>query len=116
MPPLLATDPCPSAIVAVQLAVAPVRRPIERIVIEPGPFFCGVLWIGAQSMPPCYEPPVGPGQYMHAWVWFRASAEVAAVALGLDLEDDNAPTATGRPAWHTTVLAVEIPPTRWVMP
>ena len=59
-------DPCPSAVVAVELAVAPVRLPIERVVIEPGPFFCDVVWPGSGSAVPCYEPAVQPGQFMHA--------------------------------------------------
>jgi hypothetical protein len=106
---------CPSAILAVELAVAPVRLPIERIVIEPGPFFCDVIWPGAQSPVVCFNVFVRPGQYMHAWVSFVGSSKVAAVMLGLDLPPGDAPVAT-RPPWQTTLVAVEVPPSGWVMP
>jgi hypothetical protein len=117
VPSLLASDPCPDAIVAVQLAVAPVRLPIERLVIEPGPFYCDVIWPGVGSPRACpggYA--VRPGQFMHAWVAFRGTDEVAAVMLGLDLPDNlNEPGAT-RPPWLATLVAVEVPPAGWVMP
>lgn len=113
---ILASDPCPSAVVAVQLAVAPVRLPIERIVIEPGPFYCDVIWPGVGSPRVCAGYGVRPGQYMHAWASFRGSDEVAAVMLGLDLPDNlNEPGAT-RPPWHATLVTVEVPPAGWVMP
>jgi len=116
LPSILASDPCPGALLAVQLAVAPVRLPIERLVIEPGPFYCDVLWPGVGTPPPCFGGNVRPGQYMHAWVAFRGSDEVAAVMLGLDLPDDlGAPDAT-RPPWHATLVTVEVPPAGWVMP
>lgn len=116
MPQYLAGDPCPSAIVAVELAVAAVRLPIGRIVIEPGPLFCDVTWEGYGSPAACFGPLVRPGQYMHAYVRFVGSEAVAVVMLGLDLPaDDNDPFAT-RPPWQTTLVAVEAPPTGWVMP
>jgi hypothetical protein len=116
LPSMLASDPCPDAILAVQLAVAPVRLPIERIVITPGPFYCDVIWPGAASIYPCAVPIFPPGQYMHAWASFRGTDEIAAVMLGLDLPDDpGAPGAT-RPPWSWTLVAVEVPPTGWVMP
>ena len=116
LPSALASDPCPAATLAVELAVAPVRLPIERIVIEPGPFYCDVIWPGATSTPPCYGPSVRPGQFMHAWATFAKSSKVAAVMLGLDLPDNlDAPGAT-RPPWNTTLVKVEIPPDGWVLP
>ena len=116
LPSILASDPCPDAITAVELAVAPVRLPIERIVLEPGPFFCDVVWPGAQTTSIC--PAIGflPGQFMHGWVGFHGSAQVAAVMLGLDLPADiDAPGAT-RPPWHATVVQLVVPPAGWVMP
>jgi hypothetical protein len=115
LPPELTGLACPWAIPAVELAVAPVRLPIERIVIEPGPFYCDVLWPGVQTPATCYGYAVRPGQFMHAWVRFRGSTKVAAVMLGLDLSPDGASAAT-RPPWHTTLVAVETPPDGWVMP
>jgi hypothetical protein len=106
---------CPSAILAVELAVAPVRLPIERISVEPGPFYCDLLWPGAQTAPPCVGYATRPGQFMHAWVGFAGSSEVAVVMLGLNLPADDTPGAT-RPPWHMTLVAVEIPPDGWVMP
>jgi hypothetical protein len=113
---MLASDPCPDAITAAQLAVAPVRLPIERIVLEPGPFFCDLVWPGAQTAPIC--PAIGflPGQFMHGWVGFHGSDQVAAVMLGLDLPANiDAPGAT-RPPWHATVVQLAVPPAGWVMP
>jgi hypothetical protein len=116
LPALLASDPCPSADLAVELAVAPVRLPIERVVIEPGPFFCDVIWPGVGSPRICRGAAVLAGQFMHAWVSFVGSDKVAAVMLGLDLPDDlDAPGAT-RPPWHATLVATEVPPAGWVMP
>ena len=113
---MLVSDPCPDAIVAVKLAVAPVRLPIERIVIAPGPFYCDVLWPGAGSFAPCYGPMARPGQFMHAWVSFVGSDKIAAVMLGLDLPDDlDAPGVT-RPPWHATLVTTEVPPAGWAMP
>lgn len=113
---MLASDPCPEAIVAVQLAVAPVRLPSERIVIEPGPFYCDVIWPGVGSPRTCSGYAARPGQFMHAWISFRGSAVVAAVMLGLNLPEDlEAPGAT-RPPWHATLVAVEVPPAGWAMP
>jgi hypothetical protein len=116
LPAALATDPCPSARLAVELAVAPVRLPIEAILIEPGNFSCGLFWPGAQSPPLCYGGIERPGQYMHAWVSFTGSAKVAVVVLGLNLPDDIDAPGTTRPPWQTTLLAVEVPPSGWVMP
>ena len=91
--------PCPAAILAVELAVAPVRLPIQRIVIEPGPFYCDVIWPGVGSPPPCYGPMVRPGQFMHAWVSFGKSVEGRRGHARADLPDDlDAPAAT-RPPW-----------------
>jgi hypothetical protein len=116
LPRYLSDDPCPSAILAVDLAVAPVRLPIQRMVIEAGPLFCTVVWDGLGSPPLCYEPMARPGQFMHAYVAFRGADKVAVVMLGLDLPaDDSAPGAT-RPPWQTTLVAVEVPPAGWVMP
>jgi hypothetical protein len=114
--PGLSKPSCPEAILAVQLAVAPVRLAIERIVIEPGPFFCDVLWPGAQTARPCFAVFVQPGQFMHAWVSFRDSPKVAAVMLGLDLPVAPQSPRPTRPPWMTTLAAVIVPPTGWVMP
>jgi hypothetical protein len=116
LPSALADDPCPGAILAVELAVAPVRLPIQRIVIEPGPFYCDVLWPGVGSPSLCYGVMVRPGQFMHAWASFVGSEKVAAVALGLDLPDDLAAPGATRPPWNATLAAIEVPPAGWVMP
>ena len=114
--PALLGDPCPGATAAVELAVAPARLPIERIVIEPGPFYCDVIWPGATTAPACFGTLVIPGQYMHAWVRFVRSEKVAAVMLGRDLPPDlNVPASTPLP-WMATLAAVEVPPLGWVMP
>ena len=116
LPAALAGDPCPDAVLAVELAVAPARLPVRRIVIEPGPFYCDDLWPGVGTPRLCYGPLVRPGQFMHAWASFVGSGEIAAVALGLDLSDDlDAPSAT-RPPWHATLVALQTPPAGWVMP
>ncbi|MEA2675723.1 MAG: hypothetical protein QOI92_2915 [Chloroflexota bacterium] len=116
LPVYLANDPCPSAILAVELAVATVRLPIVRMVIEPGPLFCDVIWEGYGTPPPCRGAATRPGQFMHAYVAFRGTDKVAVVMLGLDLPDnENDPRAT-RPPWNTTLVAVAIPPAGWVMP
>lgn len=107
---------CTSAILAVELAVAPVRLPIERILIQPGPFFCDVLWPGVQTIPACRGGYAAqPGQFMHGWVSFTGSQKVAVVMLGLDLPEPVRATGAARPPWHTTLVTVEIPPTGWVM-
>jgi hypothetical protein len=114
--PALAGDPCPGAIAAVELAVAKVGHPIDRVVIEPGPFFCDVIWPNASAPPMCYGPLVVSGQFRHAWVSFDGSEEVAAVMLGRDLPPDlNAPAAVPLP-WSATLVRVEVPPAGWVMP
>lgn len=108
---------CPMAILAVALAVAGVPMPIERIVVEPGPFYCDVLWPGVQTVPVCrggYS--VSPGQFMHAWVSFQGSATVAVVMMGLDLPEPVRDPERTRPPWHTTLVTIEIPPSGWVMP
>lgn len=116
VPTYLASDPCPSAIEAVQAAVATVRMPIERMATEPGPLFCGVIWEGYGSPAVCFGPDIRPGQYMHAYVSFADSDKVAVVMLGLDLPaDDNDPAAT-RPPWQTTLVAFDTPPIGWAMP
>jgi hypothetical protein len=114
--PALQGDPCPGAITAVELTVAPVRLAIERIVIEPGPFTCDVIWPGAQSAPACFVPAVIPGQYMHAWATFLRSDKVAAVMLGRDLPEDLSVPATAPLPWNATLVAIEVPPTGWEMP
>jgi hypothetical protein len=116
LPSALAADPCPDAIAAVELAVAPVRLPIQRIVIQPGPFYCDVLWPGVGSPRVCAGVMVRPGQFMHAWASFAGSTKVAAVALGLDLPDDVAAPGATRPPWNATLVSVETPPSGWVMP
>ena len=116
LPPMLASDPCPDAEFAVAAAVAQVRLPAASTVIEPGPFYCDVIWPGVRSPPACYGPIVRPGQFMHAWVSFVGSDEVAAVMLGLDLPDDLDQPGATRPPWHATLVATEIPPAGWVMP
>ncbi len=109
-------DPCPGATVAVELAVAPVRLPIVRAVILPGPFFCDVVWPGASNAPPCYGPMVQPGQFMHAWVAFTGSTKVAAVMLGRDLPPEVGSPAPPPPPWTTTLVTVEVPPAGWAIP
>lgn len=116
VPSALSSDPCPAAILAVELAVAPVRLPIQRIVVEPGPFYCNVIWPGVGTAPVCYEPFQRPGQFMHAWASFAKSSKVAVVMLGLDLPDDLDRPGSTRPPWNATLVAVEIPPAGWVMP
>jgi hypothetical protein len=109
-------DPCPGAVTAVELAVAQVRLPIRRIVIEPGPFYCEVVWPGIASPPACFGPLVIPGQYMHAWVSFQGSGEVAAVMLGRDIPANlDLPAASPLP-WIATLVTVEVPPPGWVTP
>jgi hypothetical protein len=100
----------------VELAVAPVRLPIERMVLEPGPFYCDVIWPGATTAPACFGTLVIPGQYLHAWVRFVRSDEVAAVMLGRDLPADLTVPATTPLPWNATLVAVEVPPKGWVMP
>ena len=57
-----------------------------------------------------------PGQYMHAWVRFLGSEQVAAVMLGRDLPADlRVPAASPLP-WNATLVTVEVPPAAWVMP
>ena len=115
-PSYLAGDPCPSAILAVEDAVTNVRLPIWRLVILAGPLFCNVIWEGYGSPAACFGPEVRPGQYMHAYVSFNDSDKVAVVMLGLDLPpNDNDPAAT-RPPWQTTLVALDTPPSGWVMP
>ena len=109
-------DPCPGAIVAVELAVVPVHLPMERIVIESGPFFCDVIWPGATTAPACFGTLVIPGQYMHAWVRFVRSDQVAAVMLGRDLPADLTVPATTPLPWNATLVTVEVPPAGWGMP
>jgi len=114
--PDLAGPACPTAILAVELAVAPVRLPIERIVIQPGPFYCDLIWPGAQTAMPCQGGSVQSGQFMRAWVGFVGSPKVAVVALGLDLPETVAAPSRPRPPWQTTVVTVAVPPDGWLMP
>jgi hypothetical protein len=109
-------DPCPPATVAVELAVAPVRLPISRVVIEPGPFFCDDVWPGAGVEVPCYGPMAQPGQFMHAWVSFEQSSDVAAVMLGRDLPLEIGSPSPTPPPWTATLVTVEVPPAGWSMP
>jgi hypothetical protein len=115
LPAMLASDPCPDAITAVELAVAPQRLPVSRMVIEPGPFYCDLVWPGGQTLSPCRPAAARPGQFMHGWVGFFGSDQVAAVVLGLDLPDDlDAPGAT-RPPWKVTIVADDVPPPGFVV-
>ena len=116
LPSMLSSDPCPEAVLAVQLAVAPVRLPIERLVVAPGPFYCDILWPGVDTPATCRGMYVQPGQFMHGWASFRGSDEVAAVMLGLDLPTIVDTPASTRPPWHATLVTVEVPPAGWVMP
>lgn len=115
LPSMLSDDPCPDAIAAVEQLVTPGQPPIARIVLEPGPFYCDLIWPGGQSAGPCFGPNVRPGQYMHGWVWFRGSDEVAAVMLGLDLPADLDQPGATRPPWHATLVATEVPPPGFVV-
>jgi hypothetical protein len=116
VPRYLAGDPCPSAVLAVEGAVAVAHVPIRRMVILTGPLFCDVIWEGFGSPAACFGQNVRPGQFMHAYVSFRDSPKVAVVMLGLDLPaDDNDPAAT-RPPWLTTLVALDVPPSGWRMP
>jgi hypothetical protein len=116
LPASLASDPCPTAILAVELAVATVRLPITHMVIEPGPLFCDVVWEGYGTPPPCRGAATRPGQFMHAYVAFRGADTVAVVMLGLDLPDNANDARATRPPWNTTLVAVAVPPVGWVMP
>lgn len=116
VPPALAGDPCPGATTAVELAVAPVRLPVDRVVIEPGPFFCDVIWPTASAPPACFGVLVVPGQFMHAWVSFQRSNEIAAVMLGRNLPRDLSSPAAAPLPWAATLVRVEVPPAGWVMP
>ena len=116
LPSMLASDPCPDAVFAIGLVVAPVRLPTASIVIQPGPFYCDVIWPGAGTPRPCQGVAVLPGQFMHAWVSFVGSDKVAAVMLGLDLPGELGQPGATRPPWHATLVATEIPPAGWVMP
>lgn len=114
--PALRGDPCPGAITAVELAVAPVRLPIARIVVEPGPFYCDVLWPGVQSPATCYGVLVLAGQFMHARVSFERSDQIAVVMLGRDLPHNLQVPASKPIAWNATLVTVEAPPDGWTMP
>jgi hypothetical protein len=114
--PMLSSDPCPAAVAAVELAVRDLRMPLERIVIEPGPFFCNEIWPGVGSPRLCSMFGIQPGQWMHAWVRFADSDRIAAVMLGLDLPEKQREPGATRPPWLTTLVAVEVPPDGWVMP
>jgi hypothetical protein len=109
-------DPCPEATAAVELAAAPVRLPIVRVVVEPGPFYCDDVWPGFGSDVPCYGPAVQPGQFMHAWVTFSGTTKVAAVMLGRDLPTDVGSQLPTPPPWTATLVKVEVPPEGWTLP
>ena len=109
-------DPCPAATVAVELAVAPVRLPVIKVVIEPGPFFCDDVWPGVGSQAPCYGVLVRPGQFMHAWATFAGSPQVAAVMLGRDLPVELGSPGATPPPWSATLVTVAVPPAGWSMP
>jgi hypothetical protein len=116
LPSMLSSDPCPAAVAAVEQAVRDVRIPLERIVIEPGPFYCNEIWPGIGSPRFCSMFSIQPGQWMHAWVRFTDSDRIGAVMLGLDLPDNQEEPGATRPPWLTTLVAVEVPPDGWVMP
>lgn len=116
LPSMLSSDPCPAAWFAIEQAVRPVGLEILREVVQPGPFYCDVIWPGVQTPVTCFGAMVRPGQYMHAWVSFRGSDQVAAVMLGLDLPDNLDQPGVTRPPWAATLVAVEVPPAGWVMP
>ncbi len=105
-------DPCPSALAAVRAAVAPLGLPIAEVYIQPGIFWCGVLWPGFQSMPPCAGIPVVPGASMHGWVAYAGTAKVAAV--GLARTPPHGSTPGGQ--WKASIVAFTVPPDGWVMP
>jgi len=109
-------NPCPEAIVAVELIVAPVRLRVVKVVIEPGPFFCDDVWPGIGSQAPCYGVLVQQGQFMHAWVTFAGANRVAAVMLGRDLPTEIGSPPPSPPAWSATLVKMEVPPPGWVMP
>ena len=101
-----------AAIAAVRAVVARLALPITQIYIEPGPFECGVIWPGLQSMPICFGVAVIPGTSMHGWVAFTGTAKAAAVSLF------RAPPAGTTPSgpWQATIVAFVAPPTGWTMP
>lgn len=105
-------DPCPMALAAVEAAVAPLALPVTRIYIQPGIFWCGVLWPGLQSTPVCAGPLIVPGARMHGWVAFAGTAKVAAVGLSRTPPHGSTP---GGP-WKAGVAAFTVPPDGWVMP
>jgi hypothetical protein len=106
-------DPCPSAILAVRSAIAGLGLP-TTIVVQPGRFYCGVIWPGVGSPPACLGgPAIEPGREMRAWVAFAGSSKVAAVALLRDLA--ASPAASPGP-WLTNVFAFQVPPEGWVLP
>jgi hypothetical protein len=116
LPSMLAGDPCPGAVEAVESAVSAINLPPERIVVESGPFFCDDIWPGVGSPAVCFGFDVRPGQFMHGWVRFRDSDRIAAVMLGLDVPDDVSNPHATRPPWSATLVAVQVPPGGWVMP
>ena len=69
-------DSRPSALAAVRAAVALLGLPIAEVYIQPGIFWCGVLWPRFQSMPPCAGISVVPGASMHGWVAFAGTARL----------------------------------------
>lgn len=117
LPSILSSDPCADGLDAVRVAVADVGFAIERVDLEAGPFYCGLVFPNGGSPNPCSQPYMFPlGQFMHAWATFTGTDKVAAVMLGLDLPERLDEPGATRPPWVTTLVAFEIPPDGWVMP
>jgi hypothetical protein len=110
-------DPCPSALEAVERAVAPLGQAVSAIDIEPGPFLCDQLWPGV-GRDQCFGTFVRPGRFMHAWAEFMDSPRIAAISLARDGPTvPAASSASSAPsAWRATVEAYEIPPQGWAFP
>ena len=90
---------CPVAEVAVETAVADLGYPIQRIVIAPTTFPCGVPWpSGYAACPPFLE--------LAAFVTFAGTDQVAALTIA---------TASDRPP-IATLVAFQVPPAGWSMP
>lgn len=110
LPSVLAGDPCPSAADAVEAAVAPLGKPITRIRLEPGPFWCDAIW----SPPMCAVFEVISGTELHGWVSLAGTDQVAAVAV---TRSAPGPTADSTPGpWRAVVVVYAVPPDGWVMP
>jgi hypothetical protein len=115
LPAGLEGDPCPSALAAVRAIVEPLKFPIARIYIEPGPFICGsYLWPGIGSPPVCFGPIILPGTKMHGWIAFQSTGKVAAVALSRRVPGRASPSSV--PPWRAVLMVFVVPPAGWVMP